>query len=374
MSRVEEITSSLISFQTVAPKGDEYECAKYILDYLNDLKIEDSEIDFHEFDQSRANVVATFGGTKESGLLLSGHMDVVAPGNRESWHSDPFQAKVVEGKLFGRGASDMKGGLASILEAVRNIVKTNALKRKLVFVATAGEETGFVGLTKLIQNAIVDSRTATCAVIGEPTDLKPARAHRGIYRLKVEFLGKSSHASTPELGVNAIEYASRFVESLGSIRAELSQQKDDLLGATSLTPTMINGGIGENVIPPSTELILDSRRLPVHSSEYIRSKIEEKCKDLKVGYRIAEIVNHKPLDTPEGNFITKLAEKIAGEHSLSAFFGTEGSLYWGDLGIPTMIIGPGSVKQAHVDNEFVELSQLERAISIYSSFIREICL
>ena len=274
-----EITSDLIAYPTVSPKGDERECANYIFDYLNDLKIADSEIDLQEFDGTRANVVATFGAAKEPGLLLSGHMDVVPAGDRDRWHSDPFRAVVKEDRLYGRGTSDMKGGLASLLKAIENTTKGSTLKRRLVFAATAGEETGFVGLAKLIQNSIITSRSSTCVVIGEPTNLRPARAHRGIFRIKVNFFGKGSHAARPELGVNAIEYASKLIQDLQDVRHELAQTKDELLGVTTLTPTMINGGIGENVVPPNAEVVLDSRRLPVHSAEFIRSKVEERCRE-----------------------------------------------------------------------------------------------
>jgi len=371
---VPEIASDLIAYPTVSPKGGERECANYIFDYLNDLKIADSEIDLQEFDGTRANVVATFGAAKEPGLLLSGHMDVVPAGDRDRWHSDPFRAVVKEDRLYGRGTSDMKGGLASLLKAIENTTKGSTLKRRLVFAATAGEETGFVGVAKLIQNSIITSRSSTCVVIGEPTDLRPARAHRGIFRIKVNFVGKGSHAARPELGVNAIEYASKLIKDLQDVRHELAQTKDEFLGVTTLTPTMINGGIGENVVPPNAEVVLDSRRLPVHSAELIRSKVEERCKELKIDYSITELVNHKPLDTPAGSFITKLAEGLTGEKAVSCAFGTEGSVYQGELGLPTIVLGPGSVEQAHVDDEFVELSQIEKAIAIYSSFIREICL
>jgi len=374
MASVEQITSNLIAFPTVSPKGDELDCAKYIFDHLKDLHIEDSEINLQEFDRTRANVVATFGPGKEPGLLLSGHIDVVPAGNRESWSSDPFSATVRDRKVFGRGTADMKGGLASILKAIEQELKNSALKRRLVFVATAGEETGFVGLEKLIGNSIISSKSSTCVVIGEPTSLRPARAHRGIYRLKVDFQGRSSHAGTPELGINAIEDACKLVSRLDEVRKELSKTRDDLLGTTTLTPTMMSGGIGENVVPPNAEVILDSRRLPAHSTEYVRSEVEKSCEGLKSGHSITEVVNHLPLDTPEGNFLTKLAENITGSRSVACAFGTEGSLYWGGLHLPTIVVGPGSVEQAHVDNEFVEMSQLEKAVSIYSSFIREICL
>ncbi len=120
---VREITSDLVAYPTVSPKGDERECANYIFDYLNDLKIADSEIDIQEFDETRANVVATFGAAKEPGLLLSGHMDVVPAGDRNRWHSDPFRAVMKGDRLYGRGASDMKGGLAALIKAIERYHK-----------------------------------------------------------------------------------------------------------------------------------------------------------------------------------------------------------------------------------------------------------
>jgi acetylornithine deacetylase/succinyl-diaminopimelate desuccinylase family protein len=374
MLSAEEITSSLISFRTVAPKGSERECAKFLFDYLKDMKVADSDIEIYEFDENRANIIATFGTKKDPGLILSGHMDVVPSGDEKLWRTDPFRSEKRDSRLFGRGAADMKGGLAAIVKSIENQVDHQALSRKLIFAATAGEETGFVGLRRLIKDSIMKSTSSEYVVIGEPTDLRPARAHRGIYRIKIKFLGKSSHAGTPELGVNAIEHACKFVEGLDMISLELLKDKDDLLGSTTLTPTLIEGGIGENVVPPSASVVIDSRRLPIHSTVNIRLKIESLCKDLKIEYSTEEFVNEQPLNTPDGNFLTGLAEEITGSKSGACAFGTEGSLYWGELGIPTIVIGPGSVEQAHIANEYVELSQIEKAISIYSKFIERICL
>src|SRR5271166_1323378 len=151
MSKAEELLSDLIGFRTVAPEGNELECAKFILDYLKDLNIADSEIDIQEFGNDRANVVAVFGGKKDPGLILSGHMDVVPTDYEKLWQSNPFDARVSDGRLYGRGASDMKSGLASMMKAVDGLSRNQPPNRKLVFVATAGEETGFVGLRRLVR-------------------------------------------------------------------------------------------------------------------------------------------------------------------------------------------------------------------------------
>ena len=374
MLTVEELLSELIRFPTVAPEGNELECARFLLDYLGDLKVQDSEINIHEFDRNRANVVANFGTKRDPGLLLSGHMDVVPVGDEKLWLTDPFDGKIRDGKLFGRGASDMKGGVASMIKSIEGMTKREPLKRKLTFVATAGEETGFIGMSRLIKDSVIGSNSAKYIVIGEPTDNRAARAHRGIYRIRVNFFGKSSHASTPELGVNAIEYACKFVSELDGARSELSAVRDSLLGSTILTPTMIYGGIGENVIPPSSSVVVDCRRLPSQSIEEIQSIIELICSKLKIPYSTEVLVNHLPLDTPEENVLTELTEELSGAKSTSCPFGTEGALYRGELGIPTIVLGPGAVEQAHVVNEFVELSKLGKATTIYSSLIEKFCV
>ncbi|MEM4590449.1 MAG: acetylornithine deacetylase [Nitrososphaerota archaeon] len=374
---VEEIASQLISMQTEAPPGNEEECAAYLRDYLLDQKIENCEVILHRFAEKRANLVARIGPMGQAGLLLSGHIDVVPVGSLAGWDSHPFEPKIREGKLYGRGAADMKGGVAAIVKAIES-TKNLQLKRGIVFVATAGEEIGFDGLRALIRDKQIRENDALFGVIGEPTNLRVVRAHKGGTLFRITFHGRSAHSSRPDLGVNAIENAARFIVELKSLRNKLEDIKDPDLGSSVISSTIIKGGVKENVIPASCQIIVDCRRIPSHSDKYILSELEQISNNLKASYgsfelTIEEIFSSDALNTPKDHPLVKMAEDLVAEESGAAPYGTEAPLYQ-QLGIPTIILGPGSVEQAHVINEYVEIKQLHRAEIIYKELVKRVCV
>lgn len=206
-----ELASSLISFNTGAPPGNEEECARFIGDFLHDLHIEGAEVELRRFAEGRSNLMATFGESPP-GLLLAGHMDVVPVEDPGAWSSPPFEARVSNGRLYGRGSADMKSGLAAMLAAIAS-TKGRRLKRSLNFVATAGEEVGFDGLEALVHDGSLRQVRARCGVVGEPTEMKVVRAHRGGLTCRVIFDGHSAHAGDPSLGINSIEKCAVFLRS-----------------------------------------------------------------------------------------------------------------------------------------------------------------
>ncbi|GBC71348.1 Acetylornithine deacetylase [Candidatus Calditenuaceae archaeon HR02] len=375
--KVEELAAQLVSFPTEMPPGNEEECAAYLRDYFNDLHIEGSVVEMHRFADKRANLVVRIGPSGKAGLLLSGHLDVVPAGDPTLWDTPAFEPKIREGRLYGRGAADMKGGVAAMVKAIETF-KNKELERGIIFVATAGEEMGFDGLKALIRDGKLKDNDALYGVIGEPTELRPVRAHKGGTIFKITFHGRSAHSSRPDLGINAIENAAHFIVELINMRKRLGEIQDPDLGASVLSTTIIEGGIKENVIPESCQVVVDCRRIPSHSREYIYSKLEELASSLRerlptLQLTIAEILSYDPLNTPIDHPLVKLCEEITGQASETAPYGTEGSLYQ-KLNIPTIILGPGSVKQAHIPNEYVEIKQLHQAQSLYEELIRRICL
>lgn len=374
---VVELASQLISIPTESPPGNEAQCAAFLRDILNDLRLENSDVTFHKFSDSRANLVARIGPRGQPGLLFSGHLDVVPVGDASKWITNPFDPKVMGGKLYGRGAADMKGGLAAMVKAIES-VKGLQLKRELVFIATAGEEIGFDGLKALMRDGFVKRREALYCVVGEPSGLRVVRAHKGGTIFRVTFHGRSAHSSRPDLGINAIEHAARFIADLVKLRRNLENVKEEDLGSTVISATIIKGGIKENMIPDICETIVDCRRIPTHSAEYIRSAMETILESLKaelhdLNFNIEEVLSYDALNTPKDHQLVKLATEIVGGAPGVASYGTEAPLYQ-KLDIPAIILGPGKVEQAHVINEFVDVDELHRAENIYRDMIRRICL
>ncbi len=375
--KVEELAAQLLSFPTEIPPGNEEECAAYLRDYFHDLHIEGSVIEMHRFAEKRANLIVRIGPLGRAGLLLSGHLDVVPAGDPSMWDTPAFEPRIREGRLYGRGAADMKGGVAALVKAIETF-KNRELKRGIIFIATAGEEKGFDGLKALIRDGKLKEGDALYGVIGEPTELRTVRAHKGGTIFKITLHGRSAHSSRPDLGINAIENAAQFIVGLIGLRGGLKEIQDPDLGSSVLSTTIIEGGIKENVIPESCQVIVDCRRIPAHSSEYIHSRLEELASRLReklpnLQLTITEILNYDPLNTPRDHPFVKLCEEITGQASETAPYGTEGPLYQ-KLNISTVILGPGSVKQAHIPNEYVEIKQLKQAQSVYEELIRRICL
>jgi len=371
-----ELAASLIGFRTEIPPGNEEGCARYIHDFLADLRVEGAELRLDRFEAGRANIVARFG-PKEPGLLLGGHIDVVPAGDESAWSSPPFEGVVKGGRLYGRGAADMKTGLAAILKAIEATSKRK-MRRGLLFVATAGEEVGFDGLKAIYARKLIQEGAARLGVMGEPTRLRPIRAHKGLADFRITVRGRSGHASKPELGVNAIEKCASIVEALSAWSRSLGRAPDRELGSTIATPTVVRGGTKSNVIPDSCELIVDSRWVPKHGTAFVEKGLNSmvaslRRKDPTLDARVELLYDSPSLKLPRAHPAVRLAESLSGFKSEVAPYGTEAALY-AEHGIPSIVLGPGSLKQAHVIDEFVELGEAKKALSIYARIIESVCV
>jgi acetylornithine deacetylase ArgE len=371
-----ELARSLVRFRTEIPPGNEEGCARYISDYLADLHVEGAELLLDTFEAGRANLVARFG-PDEPGLLLGGHMDVVPAGDESAWSHPPFEGALRDGRLYGRGAADMKSGLAAIVKAIEATTRRGKMRRGLLFVATAGEEVGFEGLKALFARKLISKRAARLGVMAEPTNLRPVRAHKGLADFRISINGRSGHASSPQLGVNAIEKCASIVEALSVWRRTLSKTLDKDLGSTIVTPTVVSGGTKSNVIPGSCELIVDSRWIPEHGTAFVEKGLNSmiaslKKKDPSLEARVEMMYDSPSLKLPRGHPAVKLAESLSGKKSEVAPYGTEASLYTLH-GIPSVVLGPGNLKQAHIVDEFVEVAEAKKALSIYTKLIESVC-
>ena len=369
------LAKSLIDQDTTNPPGNEKRCATVLRDYLEDLHLDDCAVELHEYMPGRANVLAKLG-PDVPGLVLSGHIDVVPAGDLAKWKSGPFDAEVRGGRLFGRGAVDMKTAVATMVGAL-NSTKGSRLKKRLVLAATAGEEIDCDGLRALVRDRKLSKRDAMYSVVGEPSMLRPVRGHRGVSTFKIRFMGRNAHASRPELGANAVEACARFIVEVESWRKRFEKERDDDLGVTIVSNTVVNGGTKSNIIPDSCELAIDSRRISRHTHEEIQENImrianavTESQKDVKV--KLWTVVETSPLRVPKDHPLVRLAEDVSGHEATIATYGTEGP-YYTEAGIPAIILGPGSIDVAHSPNEYIEIREAEKAVSIYSELVRRVC-
>jgi succinyl-diaminopimelate desuccinylase len=371
-----ELARSLVRFKTEVPPGNEEGCARYIHDLLADLHIEGAELRLDPFEAGRANLVAKFG-PPEPGLLLGGHIDVVPAGDVSAWSYPPFEGVLRGGRLYGRGAADMKSGLAAVLKAVEAMGRRGRLRRGLIVVASSGEEVGFEGLKALFRRRLIPEGAARLGVMAEPTNLRPVRAHKGLADFRITITGRSGHASSPQLGVNAVEKCATVVEGLSAWGRALKKTVDKDLGSTIVTPTMVNGGTKSNVIPGSCQLIVDTRWIPEHGTAFVERGLNSMVaslqkRDPSLDARVELLYDSPSLKLPAGHPAVKLAESLSGARSEVAPYGTEASLYT-DHGIPSLVLGPGSLKQAHTVDEFVEVSEAKKALAIYSKLIASVC-
>jgi len=325
--------------------------------------------------EGKYNLIAR-AGSGSDGLVLSGHTDTV-PCDPALWSSDPFTPCEKDDRIYGLGSCDMKSFLALALDASSK-VNFDRLKRPLTLVATADEETTMSGAKLIADNG---KQLGRFCVIGEPTGLKPIRQHKGNLTMSVEFLGQSGHASDPGLGNNALEGMHQFITALLAYRDQMEQQHNDPT-FTIPTPTMnlghIHGGDNSNRICGACLLLIDIRFLPAMSFETLQSDLEEMAAAVAesrgLGVTTKTFGDGMPaMDTAEASEIAQYLTHITGKKTGSVAFGTEAP-YFNAMQTETIVIGPGSINQAHQPDEFLPLAQIDPTINMLESLIERFCL
>lgn len=371
-----DIAKELIAFDTSGPPTKEQPCAQWIKDFLEDIGF---EAELQVVEKDRANVIGKIGRGKGPGLVLSGHMDVVLAGDPSLWKvTGPFEPVVKDGRLYGRGACDMKGPDACILQAVKELAK-ESYKRQLSVVFTAGEDTGGWYVTKVIEEKKITTADAMYGVIPEPSMMEIIPIHKGSGGAEVLIHGRAAHSSKPELGINANQKAADYLYALRGLQSKLDETRHPLLGPTTVECTMMNGGFKSNIIPDQARLTLNFRLIPEHKDpevsrkwfEDIIASLSSKDPEFK-----AELTRHgasEPLNVPLDSRIVATLRDILGTRIVGAPYYTEAVNYT-KAGIPTVICGPGSIDQAHTPDEYVSLEQLELGLSTFKEAVKRICL
>jgi acetylornithine deacetylase len=321
------------------------------------------------------NLIATAGKGPE-GLVLAGHTDTV-PFDESRWSSDPFHLTERDGRLYGLGSTDMKGFFALVLEAIRDL-DLNKLQQPLVILATADEESSMSGARAL---ADAQRQLGRHAVIGEPTALKPIRMHKGIAMECIRITGQSGHSSNPALGNNALDGMSLVLAEILRWRAELNQRYRNPLFEVA-TPTVnlghIHGGDNPNRICGQCELHIDIRPLPGMELDTLRTELDQRLARLlqPTGLKLERqsLFGGVPaFETPASAAIVQVTEALTGHSAEAVAFGTEGP-FLQQLGMDTIIMGPGSIDQAHQPDEYLAMEQITPGVKLMQQLIHRFCL
>jgi acetylornithine deacetylase len=327
----------------------------------------------------KANLIAVRAGTDPTaggGLVLAGHSDTV-PCDPELWRSDPFEMVERDGKLYGLGMADMKGFFALILEAVALFAKT-PFRAPLIVIATCDEETSMAGAKALVDAA--HPIGGRFALIGEPTNMKPARLHKGVMLERILITGQAGHSSDPALGSNAIDAMHEVTGRLMTFREQLKQIQQPLFPVPYPTLNLgcIHGGDNPNRICGLCELQFDLRPLPGMDMEMLRDDIRGLMAD--IGQRFGVKLLYEPAtegspsaETPANSIFVQKVEALTGQTAGAVSFGTEAP-YFRKMGMDTVILGPGNIQQAHQPDEYLAISTLSPMILWLNQLIHYYCV
>ncbi len=323
--------------------------------------------------RNKFNLLATYG-TGEGGLLLAGHTDTV-PFDQERWNYDPFKLTEKNGRFYGLGSADMKGFFAFVLDAIRNI-ELNQLSKPLRILATADEETTLIGARTFSKHSKI---RPDCAIIGEPTSLKPVRAHKGHIGQALRITGKSGHSSDPDKGINAIELMHEATGYLMQMRNELKAKYHHAafnIPYPSMNFGAIHGGDAVNRICACCELHFDIRPLPHMRLEDLDEMLREKLTPMFE--RWGDLISLRALHEPTPGYecehsaqIVQVVEKLLGEKCEAVNYCTEAPFI--QRLCPTLVLGPGSIEQAHQPDEYLSAEFIQPTNTLLTKLITHFC-
>lgn len=368
MSTSRDLLAKLIAFNTISRESN-LALIEFIRGYLEDLGVV-CELDYNA-EGSKANLFATIGPNDQSGVVLSGHTDVV-PVAGQDWTVEPFQLTERDGKLYGRGSADMKGYIACVLAAVPSFL-AQPLSVPVHLAFSYDEEVGCLGVRSLLAELEQRPHKPIACIIGEPTELKPVLGHKGKLAMRCQVQGAACHSAFAPQGVNAIEYAARLIGKLGDIgdqlaHPDLHDPRFDPPFSTVQTG-VIQGGRALNIVPAECQFDFEIRALPDFDAEQVVDQLTDYAQSqLLPSMRArssASAITFQPLSAYPGlatdphSQVAELLALISGSRDFGTVaFGTEGGLFH-QVGIPTVICGPGSMDQGHKPDEFVSRAQLD---------------
>lgn len=372
-----DLLARLIAFNTTSSNPNR-PLADFICDYLSTAQLE-------RFDglNGKTNLIARVGPPTEGGLVLCGHMDVV-PADEPDWQSDPFELSERDGRLFGRGACDMKGFLALAINVLAaGSLQSGSLKRPLALLLTHDEEIGGIGAQHLAREWTRIAPLPRSVIIGEPTGLTVVRMHKGHLKLRITVRGRPAHSGLPHMGINAIE---RSIDVLQLLRAQAEQWRSRRPKCSEYFPEcpfpvlnigMLHAGSAVNIVPEQAVIDLGIRLLPGQASTDAIAEVEKLIQSLPAethGAVALEVINDNPplLCDDHAPVNRVLCELLGQSDSRGVSFASDAGIL-SSMGLQCVLWGPGDMKQAHRSNEYLDVEQFQIARRRLDEFVNRFC-
>ncbi len=372
-ARTLEILGDLIAFPTVSTDSN-LEMIAYLASHL---EAAGAKVDvFLDETGQKANLFGTLGPEVDGGILLSGHCDVV-PVTDQPWSTDPFKLTVHDGRLYGRGTCDMKGFIAATI-AMAPVFARKVRDRPLHFAFTYDEETGCIGAGHLAETLIERGIRPNVAIIGEPTEMRIVEGHKGCYEYTTHFHGLEGHGSDPDRGVNAVEYAVRYVTQLlelkNVLRSKAPANSRFEPPWTTINVGAFNGGQVHNVIAPKAQIDWEMRPVQASDAAFVKQSLQHYCDDVLLPemrrvFPQAEIETQTMgevdgLEPADDNAARQIVAELTGANGADLVpFGTEAGIFQ-KIGMDVVVCGPGSIAQAHKADEFLSSDQLVKCLEM----------
>lgn len=373
VSETIRLLGDLIAFPTVSSDSN-LDMITYLADRLERAGAE--VMLFHDKTGHKANLFATLGPQADGGIVLSGHSDVV-PVADQDWASDPFDMVERDGRLYGRGSCDMKGFIAAAV-AMAPLFAERVRDRPLHFSFTYDEETGCFGARDLIDSLKQQNIRPALAIVGEPTSMRVIEGHKGCYEYTTHFCGLAGHGSTPDRGVNAVEYAARYTTRLLELKDQLRARAP--AGSrfeppwSTINTGRLTGGVAHNVIPSTATVDWDLRPVQPSDAQFVRDDLRAYCDDTLLPAMRAvhpdadialEVVGEvEGLEPADENEVRDIVMELTGANGTDLVaFGTEAGIFQ-SYGMSAVVCGPGSIEQAHKADEFVAVEQLQQCVDM----------
>ena len=363
-----EMIEKLIGFPTTS-RDSNLELIHYVRDYLQFHGVDNVRLTYDD-DRRKANLFASFGPANGRGLVLSGHTDVV-PVEGQPWDSDPFKLLTRDGRLYGRGTSDMKSFVAIVLAKLPSFMKRE-LKEPVHFAFSYDEEIGCIGVRRLIADLADAGIKPSACIVGEPTLMRPIVAHKGKHSWRCKVRGHAMHSAYAPKGVNAVEAACEIVAFLKAMQRRFRDEGPYLqeydVPHTTVHTGVIRGGTQLNIVPHECIFDFEFRYLPGADPDALIDSVRDYAEQTLLpemhrvqpgtGFTWEELSSIPGLEVDENDEIVKLARTLSGLSDTGRVsYGTEAGLF-ASAGIPSVICGPGSIEQAHKPNEWVALDQV----------------
>jgi len=377
--RIRQLLADLVGFNTVSDRSN-LPLIAYIETYLASFGISGRRL--VDDTGQKASLWVTIGPEDTPGLVLSGHTDVV-PVERQPWTGDPFTLVERGGRFYGRGTTDMKGFVAVCLAMVPEI-RGAKLKMPIHLAISYDEEVGCVGVRPLLRELSRAPVKPLGCFVGEPTQMQIIIGHKGKHGVRATFRGKSCHSSLAPSGVNAVEYAAELIAEVRRRAAQLATEgeRDEMydVAHTTLLTSVAQGGTALNIVPDECMMEFEARGLGMNESKEVtdaivawaKAEIEPQMRKAEpsCGIDFEEILEYPALDVKPDHPLVALAKQLGGRNSHGKVsFGTEASLFVSMADIPTVVVGPGSIEQAHKPDEFVEISELSKCAGFIERLI-----